>query len=488
MPPIKIPQLRLLSEPVVLKIIDEAKDVLERVGVWIDNDEAVLLLAEHGMPTKPGKRIVKLKLEVVDRALQTVPAHIEIFDRTGNLAMNLIEQNVHFNPGSAALHILDYDTQRPRPANSRDVQQFVHLVDALPSYTAQSTGLIAADVPESISDRYRLYLALQSGKKPVVTGTFSLDGFDVMLAMLTAVRGSATELRQKPLAIFDCCPSPPLKWSNLTCHDLMACARAGVPAELVSMPLTGATSPATLLGALVQLTAENLSGIVIHQLTQPGAPIIFGGSPAAFDMRNGTTPMGAIETMMIDAAYAQIGQQLGLPTHAYMALSDAKQLDTQAGFETGMGAVMAVLAGVNVISGPGMLDFESCQSLEKLIVDNEICGEALRLKSGISARQEFFSEDLYGDIYNGEFFLTSPNTLKLFRLESYFPSSVVSRQNLQEWLAAGATTLLQRAHERVNQILAEHQPEPLPAEVQRELKQIMQTEAKKSGLSHLPTP
>ena len=89
--------------------------------------------------------------------------------------------------------------------------------------------------------------------------------------------------------------------------------------------------------------------------------------------------MGAVETMMINAAHVQIGKYLRLPTHSYMGLSDAKGVDGQAGLETGMGALVAALAGANVISGPGMLNFESCQSLEKLVLDNEICGMALRM-------------------------------------------------------------------------------------------------------------
>lgn len=483
---VKIPQLNLLSEAVILKIIDEAREVLCKKGVMVENEKAFDLLAENNMPVDRAKKIVKFTADVIDKSVNSAPNKIELFNRFGELCMDLYDQNVHFDPGSAALHILDHKSQRPRKADSKDVSQFIRITNALPNYAAQSTGLIPSDVPEDLADRYRLYLALQLGAKPVVTGTFNITSFEVMHKMLVAVRGSEQELIKKPLAIFDCCPSPPLKWSNLTCHDLMECAKAGVPAELVSMPLTGATAPATILGALVQLTAENLSGIVIHQLSNPGAPIIFGGSPAAFDMRTGTTPMGAIETMMIDSSYAQIGRQLGVPTHAYMGLSDAKQLDTQAGFETGMGAVLAALAGINVISGAGMLDFESCQSLEKLVVDHEIVGQALRLKSGVFAHGEKYGEDLYGDIYNGEFFLTSPNTLKTFRKEFYFPDAVVDRKNLQDWLSGGAESLLDRAHDRVKKILASHQPQQLDEPVQNELDQIMLSTAAKEGLDRLP--
>lgn len=399
--------------------------------------------------------------------------------------MKLEEDNIHFDPGSAALTILDWKTQRQRKPITQDLINLSRLTDSLGNLAAQSTGLVSSDVPQEIGDRYRLFIALQNSTKPVVTGTFALDAFASMKEMLIAVRGNAENLRQKPLAIFDCCPSPPLKWSNLTCQNLIDCAKSGIPAELVSMPLTGATAPGTIAGALVQHAAESLSGVVIHQLAHAGSPIIWGGSPAAFDMRHGTTPMGAIETMMIDAAYAKIGKYLGLPTHAYLALSDAKLLDAQAGLETGMGAVIAALSGINVISGPGMLDFESCQSLEKLVIDNEICGMALRLVKGIELRENF-SADLYGDIYWGEHFLTSPNTIKWLREEFYFPSEVIDRANYQMWLSVDGKSAGERAHEKVNQILSGAEAPQLESQIKSELETIMKRDAKQFGMEKLP--
>jgi trimethylamine--corrinoid protein Co-methyltransferase len=314
-----------------------------------------------------------------------------------------------------------------------------------------------------------------------------VEGFQVMKEMLGAVRGDDERLQEKPLAIFDCCPSPPLRWSNLTCQSLIDCAKAGIPAELVSMPLSGATAPFTLAGSLVQHAAENLSGVVIHQLAKPGAPIIYGGSPAFFDMRRGTTPMGAIETMMIDAAYAQIGRHLRLPTHAYMGLSDAKVLDYQGGLESGIGATIAALAGVNVISGGGMLDFESCQSLEKLVLDNDICGMALRLVQGLEQRSEKLAEDLYGDVDTGDHFLTSPETLKWLRKEPFIPSECIDRSNRDDWIKAGSTSARVRAQEQVREILLKHTPEPLAEDLTKELRRIMEAEARRYGLEKLPS-
>jgi trimethylamine--corrinoid protein Co-methyltransferase len=343
------------------------------------------------------------------------------------------------------------------------------------------------DVPEEIADRYRVYIALQHSIKPVVTGTFKVEAFRVMHEMLATVAGDQDRLREKPIAIFDCCPSPPLMWSDLTTQALIDCARTGLPAELVSMPLTGATSPVTLTGAVTQHCAECLSGIVIHQLATPGAPIIYGGSPACFDMRKGTTPMGAVETMMIDGAYAEIGKHLGLPTHAYMGLSDAKLVDYQAGMETAMGAIVAALSGVNNVSGPGMLDFESCQSLEKLVLDNEICGMALRLTAGLEFRDDPIARPLIEKGLEKKEFLSLPHTAKWYRKEAYFPNEVIDRSTLEEWEAKGGTEAVGRAADRVDAILKEHTPEPLDAAVVAHLKELMEHEAKRSGMEQLPS-
>lgn len=478
------PKLDMLSESFIDQIVSEALDVLGKTGVLVENDEALRLLADAGCECKG--QTVSLKEKLVEESLKTTPHSIKVYDRSGDLAMNLEGDAIHFDPGSGALTILDPVTLEERDPVTRDLIRFATLTDALPNLAAQSTEMISTDVPEAMQDRYRLYIGLQFSKKPVVTGTFTVESFEIMKDMLVAVRGSERALREKPLAIFDCCPSPPLKWSNLTCQSLIDASKAGIPAELVSMPLTGATSPVTLAGTLVQLTAENLSGIVIHQLANPRSPIIFGGSPAAFDMRKGTTPMGAMETMMLNAAYAQIGKHLGLPTHNYLGLSDAKIVDGQAGLETGMGALMAALAGANVISGPGMLNFESCQSLEKLVLDNEICGMALRLVRGIEARGDRLGGDLYGDIYDGAHFLTSKETLRWFREELDQAGSVIDRDTYDVWKSQGKKSAWDRACDEVERVMSSHTVEPLPDDSLKALMSIMKDDAQRMGIDLPP--
>jgi len=474
----------MLTGEMVEKIVAEALDVLEHIGIFIENDEAIKLLTEAGMKTENRRVFITEKL--VRYCLKTTPKSIKIYDRDGNPKMDLDNNNIHFVPGSAALHILDSNGKIRKPT-TQDYIDFIRLTDSLPYIVGQSTAIIPSDVPEDLADRYRLYLSLIHSTKPIVTGTFKKEGFAPMKEMLVTVRGTEENLKQKPLAIFDVCPSPPLKWSDLTCQCLIDCARSDIPAEFVSMPLTGATAPITLSGALVQHTAETLSGIVIGQLARPGAPLIYGGSPAAFDMRYGTTPMGAIGTMMIDCAYAQIGKHLGLPTHAYMGLSDSKALDSQAGLEAGMGMILAALAGINVISGPGMLAFENCQSMEKLLIDNEICGMALHLVKGIVQKEEPMAKTILEECIERDDFITHQSTLKWFKEELFIPSPVIDRMSADIWEKEGKKTSLEHAKEEVKRILKTHIAKSLEENIEVELKGIMQKEANRFGVFKLPS-
>jgi len=478
------PKYRLLNEAFVKKIVNESYLILEKYGVFVENKEAFTLLKNAGAKTDESENRVFIPQELVEKSLSETPPVIELYDREGEQKFTVGNDEIHFDPGSAAVTVLDPESKSQRRAKTEDLIRFARVTDAMENIDFQSTGIISSDIPEIISDSYRLYIGLQFSRKPVVTGTFRVEGFKPMHDMLAAVRGSAQNLADKPLAIFDACPSPPLKWSNLTTQSLIDSARTGIPSELISMGMTGATSPVTLAGTLVQHTAENLSGLVICQVAEPGSPVIFGGSPASFDMRKGTTPMGAIETMMIDSAYSQIGKYLNLPTHAYMGLSDSKLNDNQAGLESGIGAVLAALAGVNVISGPGMLDFESCQSLEKLVIDNEICGMALRLVKGIAQRDEPLAVDLFQDITTESQFLSKPHTRKWYREEHIFPG-IIDRDTYDEWAGKGKKSAAQRAADKIKEIL-EQPVSGIDTSIQKELTKIMLADAEKNGLTSLP--
>jgi trimethylamine--corrinoid protein Co-methyltransferase len=479
------PRVELFTAEQVREIVSDALRALETVGFFVENEEALALLRDRGLRVE-GQRVFAGE-EVVRAAVATAPGRFTVFDRDGLPVMDLGDDTVHFDPGSAAIWFLDPVTGR-RTAGTADLAHLAWVTEACHHIAGQSTGLVPGDVPEAMGDRWRLYVGLLNSRKPVVTGTFRRDAFRVMKEMLAAARGGEAELAEKPLAIFDCCPTPPLKWSDLTCQALLDCARSGIPAELVSMPLAGATAPVTLREMVVQHCAESLSGVLIHQLASPGAPIVFGGSPSAFDMRHGTTPMGAIETMMVDVGYAQVGKHLGLPTHAYMALSDAKGTDYQAGLESGLGAALAALAGINVVSGPGMLDFESCQSLEKLVLDNEACGMALRLVRGVSHGSAGDAVELLRQLVDAGSLLGHRHTRANFRSELLIPGPAIDRASFGDWEKAGSKDAKGAASDEVSKILARGNPAPVKDDLRRELDTLIRADAKLLGLETLPTP
>ena len=357
------PQLRILSPELIPQIIDEAFQLLTKPGIKVQLKEARELLADAGARVDEENEVVYIPEGVARKALETVPREFYLYNKKGEPTIHYGGDAVHFDPGSSGVNVLDAESGLHRPATTHDLIQVIQIADSLPQYDAQSTALVCSEIPKEIGDLYRLYLVQLFSNKPVVTGAFSTLTTSTMIDMLAIFAGGRQELALKPTAVFDVCPSPPLIWSHFGAQSLIDLAQAEIPAQMVSMPLAGAAAPITLLGSVVQHAAECISGMTIHQLAKPGSPIVWGGAPAIMDMRQGTTPMGAVETAMIDAAYAQVGKSFGFPTHTYLGASDSKVVDYQAGMESSTTAMIGALAGINMISGAGMLDFLACMSL-----------------------------------------------------------------------------------------------------------------------------
>ena len=480
------PNITLLSDELVKQILDEAFQLLITPGIKVQSPAARQLLEEAGAKIDQEAEVAHIPENLVYQALETVPHQFYLYDRNGNPKVNYGGNAVHFDPGSSGVHILDPDTSEHRPSYTDDLVKIVKLTELLPQYDAQSTAVVCNDVPKSISDLYRLYLVLLYSSKPIITGAFAIPTLQVMVDMMAIFAGSREALAEKPQAVFDVCPSPPLIWSNFGAQNLIDLARAGVPAQMVSMPLAGATAPVTLVGAVVQHAAECLSGITIHQLVKPGSPIVWGGAPAIFDMRRGTPPMGAVETAMIDASYTQLGKFLGLPTHTYLCASDSKVIDTQAGLESGISAIIGALAGVNMISGAGMLDFLACFSLEKLVIDAEIVAMAKRLLAGIHTPTETLATAMFEGInFKGDF-LKQKITRELFSKEQYLPTKVLDRDSIRGWHQNGSLDTPARAKSQVKLLLDQYEVPSLPKDKVQELHNLVRHQALAAGMEILP--
>jgi trimethylamine--corrinoid protein Co-methyltransferase len=475
------PKLELLDKSLIERILEEAFHLIEDPGVRVA-PYVVELLRGAGIHVKDG--VAHIPEALARRLLDLAPRGFCLYDRSGRPAIRYGGDDVHFDPGSSCLNILDPHTQQPRPALAADLVRLVQVAEMLPQFAAQSTAMVCNDIPQEIGDWYRLLLVLWYSEKPVVTGAFSAESLHTLIDLLAIEGGGRESLRRHPRAIFDVCPSPPLNWSEFASQNLVDLARAGVPAEIVSMPLAGATAPVTLAGSVVQHAAECISGITIHQLAQPGSPIVWGGAPAIFDMRTGKTPMGAIETAMLDVACAEVGKYLGLPTHAYMVSGDGRIIDAQVEMESGMSTVLGALAGINMISGAGMLDFLACHSIEKLVIDAEAIASAQRLIEGIVplsaslAVAMFAQTGLQGD------FLKLKETRSLFRKEQHFPSTVIDRGFPA--MNGADPGILERAHQRVEELVAAYERHPLEPEREKEMIAFAEREGRKAGLEGLP--
>ena len=480
------PHLKLLSDDLINQITHEGLALLMDPGVRVENAEALDLLANAGADVDFEARVAHIPEDIARTALETAPSEFHLYDLDGEPVVHYGGDSVQFTPGSGALMLLDSETQEQRAPVTDDLVKFVKLVETLPQLDAQSTAFVCSDVPKEIGDLYRLYLALYYMRKPIVTGAFRKDTWWTMKDMLVAVAGGEDALAERPVAIFDVCPSPPLMWSDLTCQNMIDCARHGIPAQLISMPMAGATAPVTIAGAVVQHTAESMSGVTICQLAAEGAPIVWGGSPAVFDMREGTTPMGAVGTWMIDVSYTEVGKALGLPTHVYLSMSDAKVVDAQCGLESAGSTLMAALAGVNMVSGAGMMDFESCQSCEKLVIDAEIIGMAKRLIAGVEIRDEPIALELIRKMGHRGDYLGQLHTLKWFREEQYMPSEIIDRGSLGAWKKKGRKTAWERAQARVTTLLDAYESPPMSDDLRSELRAITLTAAQTFGMDELP--
>ena len=432
--------------------------------------------------------MIGIPAALVHKALESAPREFYLYDYDGNPVVHYGGDSVHFDPGSSGIAMLNSETLEHDTTETAHLIRLLKVAEQIPQYDAQSTAVICHEVPKDIQDSYRLYLALLYSKKPIVTGAFTNKTVQEMIDMLVLFAGSAEAAREKPRAIFDVCPAPPLIWSNFGAGNLIALARAGIPTEIVSVPLAGAASPVTMLGTITQHTAECLAGITIHQLAHAGSPIVWGGAAAIFDMRKGATPMGAVETAMLDCSYAQVAKSLNMPTHTYLGATDSKLVDAQAGLESGITAMIGALSGINMISGSGMLDFLACHSAEKLVIDAEGIAMAKRLVMGVRQHTDKLATGFYDEKINfkGGDFLKQKITMQLFREEQILPGMVIDRDSTRAWKAAGSLDAFGRAKLRVNELLASYRRPELDAGKEKRLHAFMLDLSQKAGRELLP--
>ncbi|HEX9707794.1 MAG TPA: trimethylamine methyltransferase family protein [Steroidobacteraceae bacterium] len=484
------PTINVLSDELISRILAEAKRILAEVGMEISGARLRERLFDHGLKTANGANRVLFPAEVVDRAISTAPKSFTLFDRDGRPHAEIGGYNVHYVPGSSGLKIMDHRTGETRLADSTDFVEYARLCDGLQNIAYLATAFSTnKDIESQVSDAWRLYMTLVNSKKPVVSGAFSEHGVSRMVEMMQLFRRDRADLIGRPLSIFTVTATGNFRFGEDSCQNLLDCVEAGIPVEIVPVTLMGLIAPVTLVGALVFHCVDVLTGITMAQIVRPGAPVLFGGAPATFHMKAASAPMAAIEAQHLSVGYVAIARSLGLPTQAYMALSDGKFLDAQAGAETMTSAMLAALAGVNSVSGSGMLDFVLTFSLPKLVFDNEVCGQCLHFVREIRVLEDLPATELMDYLRENDHLITAPHTLKYWPQELHLTDPVIDRENRENWANAGSKDLYQRACEQVDRRLAAYAPFDTDRSADAEMRRLIIAGLREqTELPQLPPP
>jgi len=483
------PTLNVLSDQQIGEILAEAKRIMAGTGMEIRGETMRQRLLDHGLKTDDDGRVL-FPPDVVDAAIASTPKSFTLHDRDGNPYTKIGGYNVHYVPGSSGLKIQDHRTGETRLSNSTDFIEYARLCDGLEHIAYLATAFSTNnDIESQVSDAWRLYMTLTTSKKPVVTGAFSEHGVPRMVEMMQMFRNDRSELIDKPMSIFTITATGNFRYGEDSCQNMLDCIEAGIPIEIVPVTLMGLIAPVTLVGALVFHCVDVLTGLTMAQIVRPGTPILFGGAPATFHMKAASSPMAAIEAQHLNVAYVAIAKSMDLPTQAYMALSDGKFLDAQGGGETFSSALLAAIAGVNSVSGPGMLDFVLTFSLPKLVFDNEVCGQSLHFVRELEKQNDLPTSELVADLMRDNHLITSPHTLEMWPKELYLTDPVIDRTNRETWEETGSKSLTDRANEQVEERLANYTPIETDPAIDAAMRQIiMDGFESQESLPELPPP
>ncbi len=457
----------------VRRIHEASLTVLERTGIEVAPSECREIFRAAGARVVDGESRVYLPRAMVEDALAQAPNEVVLCGRDPKHDLRLGGTRVYMGTGGAAVKVLDLETGYVRESTLRDVAEIGRLVDALDNIHFYLRACVARDIPIDLLDINTFYASLANTTKHVTGNCFSVQSVRDVVEMAAMIAGGREALRQRPIiSVTNCWTVSPLRYAPETVEVLTEVVRQEIPVFLSSAPQSGATSPAALAGTLVQINAEELSGVVYTQLVKPGARIILGYVPSVSDLRTGNFVGGAPEFALMHAAVAQLGQFYNLPVYNSSGLTDSKTPDIQAGYEKGMTGLAAALAGANYIHhAAGFLESMLTVAYEQYVIDDDINGSIMRMVRGIEVTDETLSLDVIDQVCRGRegesppgHYLGAAQSLELMHSEYYYPHTG-DRQRRQDWEQGGGLDMWQRARRKAQQILATHQATPIAPEI-----------------------
>ena len=461
------PQLRVLSREKAERIHEATLQVLGRTGVKVLVPEAVDLLAGAGAVVENGN-LVKIPRRLVEECLDLVPSSISVYNRNGQLAMQLEGQNIYFGTGPTIQYVIDVNTGERRSSTMEDIEKAARIVDYLPNLDyAMTMGMSGGMDPETnlglspkLTDRFDFVAMLQNTTKPLIFSNWSAEGLADCYEMAVAVRGGNEQsMREAPFIIHYCEPTTPLTHGKDPLEEVLYCAEKLIPLIYVSGQVIGGTSPVTMASCLVLANAEFLSGLVIAQLKKKGAPMIYGGGASPLDMRTGVNLYAGPDFCLNHIALKELSNFYNLPDFNTGGCTDAKRLDQQAAVEYAMSLFQAALIGSNLTHDVGYIESGYTACWEGIILGDEIIDALKHFIKGVTVSDETLALDLIQAKGPGGSFIAEPHTYEHFR--SVWYPKIFDRTNHNGWVRSGNKVLGTRLTEKVHEILTNHTPEAL---------------------------
>ena len=461
------PNLSFLSRDGKDKIHQSAIKILGDIGMKILHEEALGLLKTAGCDvTEDGT--VKIPEDLVQNAVESAPSNILIFDREGNQTMDLGGYRAYYGTGSDLIFSLDSEKMERHQCVLDDVRRAARVSDALSNIDFIMSFAHPSDCPPKRSYLLSFKAMAANSVKPIVCTAQNREDLNEMWEIARILRGGEEALRSKPYFIHYAEPISPLKHPPDSLNKLLFCSEKFVPVIYSPAPIAGSTAPMSIAGHVVQGLAECFCGLVIHQLKNKGAPFLMGMGPAVLDMATGQCSYNAPEYLLAYMAIIEMSHYYNLPNWGYAGTSDSQIADEQATFEAGLLTFMAQMAGSNLNHDVGYLDFGRTGNLDMIVVLDEIIDQVRRLFRGIPVDDELLAVDVIRETGFDGNFLTHPHTLTHLRNTQWRPE-LISRMGFEEWQDSGSTSLLARAREKLQKILHEYQPVPIPSDQARQI-------------------
>lgn len=448
-------------------------EILDRVGVDV-HDERARELLRHGGARVDGIR-VRLSETMVQRALNTVPRHMRLCDRNGRVVMRAGGYRSYFGGGSDCLHVLDHRTGVRRRAVLQDVIEATLVQDALPEIDFVMSMFLPSDVDGRIYDRYQMEVMLHHTAKPIVFVTPDLAGCIAAVEMCEIVAGGRQAFQERPFAACYINVTSGLIANAEALQKSIYLAERGLPQMYIPLNAGGVNAPVTTAGCMAVLNAGTLLGIVLTQLVREGAPVaVAGWNGGPYNLQ---TMVGNYVLAEEQGVATAMGKFYNLPVFGLGGATDSKVLDQQCGFEVTLSLMTALLCGANIVHDVGFMDAGMQASLALMVIADDILGFLRAATKQVRVDDETLALEVIEELGPTGSYLEHPHTLRHFR-EAYY-SRLADKNVYAVWASHGATSMETRAAQRVEAILAEHRPPPLPEDVTRALREVVLREAQR---------